>query len=88
MSPPFLRVELSAEEDKTLHELARASSVPARTRESCSSEAEPCGLETAENSGLPGLECGNVANNNLPLAGAGIDGSVGSTSCRAKPQVE
>ena len=33
MSRPFLRIELSTEEDKTLHELARASSVPARTRE-------------------------------------------------------
>ncbi len=33
MSPPFLQVALTPEEDKTLHELARASSVPARTRE-------------------------------------------------------
>ena len=33
MSPPFLQIELSSEEDKTLHELARAGSVPARTRE-------------------------------------------------------
>ena len=33
MSPPGLRVELSAEEDITLHELAQASTVPRRTRE-------------------------------------------------------
>ena len=33
MSPPGLRIELSAEEDKTLHELAQASTVPRRTRE-------------------------------------------------------
>lgn len=33
MSPPGLRIELSAEEDQTLHELAQASRVPRRTRE-------------------------------------------------------
>ena len=33
MSRPGLRIQLSAEEDKTLHELAQASTVPRRTRE-------------------------------------------------------
>jgi transposase len=33
MSPPSLRIELSPEEDQTLHELTRAASVPVRTRE-------------------------------------------------------
>ena len=33
MSPPGLRIQLSAEEDKTLHELAQACTVPRRTRE-------------------------------------------------------